>query len=331
MTISLAIDTSTARTSVALVEDGRVLAEEHHLDSIAHGEVLPLMVQRLLTITNTIHEVVIGMGPGPFTGLRVGIAFGQSFAFARDIPWRGVCSLDSIASQVDKKDFIVATDARRKEYFWAHYREGKRIGDPQVALIKVVESFLTEVIKEGDVYPSASHLVLSDISHENVREPLYVRRPDAYPAPEGIVFRAMNEMDLVTVSALESVIYKGEDPWTRSMFQEELGQRDRQYLVAESNGNVIGYCGVMVAGDIADILTITVDGNFRRRGIGREFLKRMIDWSRNKKVEAIMLEVRIGNEEATPLYTSNGFYPLNVRKDYYGPGLDARVMRKDLR
>jgi ribosomal-protein-alanine N-acetyltransferase len=73
-----------------------------------------------------------------------------------------------------------------------------------------------------------------------------------------------------------------------------------------------------------------VDSSLRRNGIGREFLKRLIDWARNKKVEALMLEVRVGNDAAHPLYTSNGFYPLNIRKDYYGPGLDARVMRKDL-
>lgn len=328
MTISLAIDTSTSRTSVALIENGNLLAEAHHDDPIAHGEVLPQMVAEVLKIKNEINEVVIGMGPGPFTGLRVGIVFGQSFAFARNIPWRGVCSLDSMASQIEENDFIIATDARRKEYFWAHYRDGKRIGEPQVALTKVVDSFHTKVYKEGDVYPRAALLISSE---DNYREPIYVRRPDAYPAPEGVTFRSMNEMDLVTVAAMEAVIYEGEDPWSRAQFQDELSEKDRHYIVAEYAGNVVGYCGVMVAGEVSDILTITVDGKFRRKGIGREFLKRMIDWSRNKGVEAVMLEVRVGNEEAVPLYTSNGFYPLNIRKNYYGPGLDARVMRKDLR
>lgn len=316
------------RTTVALVENGKILAEAHHDDPIAHGEVLPGLVERVLKVNDNVNEVVVGMGPGPFTGLRVGIVFGQSFAYARGIPWRGVCSLDAMAAQIKDADFIVATDARRKEYFWAHYKDGKRAGEPQVALTKVVDSLHTTIHKEGDLFPAAAHLVASA---ENYREPLYIRRPDAYPAPAGVTFRAMNEMDLVTVTSLEAVIYEGEDPWSRAQFQEELGESDRHYIVAESNGNVIGYCGVMVAGDVTDILTITVDGKYRRKGIGREFLKRMIDWSRNKKVDAVMLEVRIGNEEAVPLYTSNGFYPLNIRKDYYGPGLDARVMRKDLR
>ncbi len=328
MTISLAIDTSTSRTTVALVQDGEILAALHHDDPIAHGEVLPRLVSELLQTNNSIDEVVIGMGPGPFTGLRVGIVFGQSFAYARNIPWRGTCSLDSMAAQIMESQFIVAIDARRKELFWAEYKDGVRITEPQVALTKVVESFTVPIYRETDIYPSAAHLLRSNA---DIREPIYIRRPDAYPAPAGVTFRAMNSMDLVTVSSLEKSIYAGEDPWSIEQFKEEIAAKDRYYLVAEKEGVVIGYCGVMMAGDVADILTITVDPRLRRHGIGREFLKRLIDWARTKKVEALMLEVRVGNDAALPLYTSNGFYPLNIRKDYYGPGLDARVMRKDLR
>jgi tRNA threonylcarbamoyl adenosine modification protein YeaZ/ribosomal-protein-alanine acetyltransferase len=328
MTVCLAIDTSTSRTTVALVKDGEVLHALHHDDPIAHGEVLPRLVEKLLEVENSIDEVVIGMGPGPFTGLRVGIVFGQSFAFARDIPWRGVCSLDAIAAQIStSEEFVVATDARRKEYFWARYKDGVRISDPQVALCRVVESFEDTIYKEGDFYPLAEKLVAI---RSDIREPIYVRRPDAYPAPAGVTFRPMHAMDLVVVASMEKSIYAGEDPWSMAQFKEELAGGDRHYLVAEKDGVVIGYCGVMLAGDVTDILTITVDGAHRRLGIGREFLKRMIDWSRNKKVPAMMLEVRVGNSAAQPLYTSHGFYPISTRKDYYGPGLDALVMRKDL-
>lgn len=327
MTISLAIDTSTSRTSVAVVEDGKTLHSLHHDDPIAHGEVLPRLVAQLLEKSPRIDEVVIGMGPGPFTGLRVGIVFGQSFAFARQIPWRGVCSLDAIAGQISEKEFIVAIDARRKEFFWARYQDSQRVSQPQVALKQVLATFPERIYFEGDLYPSADLLVAVD---EDIREPIYVRRPDAYPAPKGVTFRQMHAMDLVVVSSLEKEIYAGEDPWSLAQFKEELAAKDRHYLVAEKEGEIVGYCGVMLAGDVTDILTITVSSAHRRLGIGREFLKRMIDWSRNKKVPAMMLEVRIGNEAALPLYTEYGFYPISIRRDYYGPGLDARVMKKDL-
>ena len=78
-------------------------------------------------------------------------------------------------------------------------------------------------------------------------------------------------------------------------------------------------------------MTLTVTPDERRKGIARELLRRLIDWGRVQKSDAIMLEVRAGNEEATPLYQSFGFVEVSRRKDYYGPGLTAIVMRKDLR
>jgi len=323
----LAIDTSTDRTSVAIVRDGKSLIELHHDDALAHGEVLPKLVQEALAIENKIDLVAIGMGPGPFTGLRVGISFGQSFALAREIPWKGVSSLDAIAVDAGAEDFIVAIDARRKELFWARYFEGLRISEPAVNVHQLVEELGVQIIRTP---PRASAIAELSIS-QDLREPLYIRRPDAYPLPAGINFRAANAMDAMTIYALEKEIYHGEDPWSLAQIKEELAAKDRYYLVAEHEGVVIGYAGVMPAGDVTDILTMTVEPRYRRKGIAREFLKRLIDWSRNKKAVAVMLEVRYNNLEAIPLYESNGFRKISERADYYGPGLTAIVMRKELR
>ena len=132
MTITLAIDTSTSRTSVAVIEDGSILWIGHRDGATEHGPALPSLVQDGIK-GFAINEVVVGMGPGPFTGLRVGIAFAQSFALARAISVRGVCSLDAIAAQVSEKDFIVTVDARRKEVYWARYKDGVRVGEPAVS------------------------------------------------------------------------------------------------------------------------------------------------------------------------------------------------------
>ena len=87
----LAIDTSTSRSCVAIIEDSKVLYSGIRDGATAHGPSLPALVQEALAVSD-VDEVVVGMGPGPFTGLRVGIAFAQSFALAREIPVRGVCS-----------------------------------------------------------------------------------------------------------------------------------------------------------------------------------------------------------------------------------------------
>ena len=133
MTITLAIDTSTSRTCVGIIEAGELLWSGFKNGATAHGPALPALVQEAIA-GRTINEVVVGMGPGPFTGLRIGIAFAHSFALARSIPVRGICSLDAIAAQVPSKDFIVTVDARRKEVYWARYVDGVRICEPSVNL-----------------------------------------------------------------------------------------------------------------------------------------------------------------------------------------------------
>jgi tRNA threonylcarbamoyl adenosine modification protein YeaZ len=112
------------------------------------------------------------MGPGPFTGLRIGIAFAHSFALAREIPVRGICSLDGIAAQVNEKDFIITVDARRKEVYWARYIDGVRVGDPAVNFPKDVSG--VEIY--GNLYPDLLSMVALT---GNVTEPIYLRHPDA--------------------------------------------------------------------------------------------------------------------------------------------------------
>jgi len=171
MTKVLAIDTSTSRTSVAIIQDGNVVYSGFRDGATAHGPSLPALVQEGLAVSD-VDEVVVGMGPGPFTGLRVGIAFAQSFALARAIPVRGVCSLDAIAAQVQEADFIITVDARRKEVYWARYSNGVRVGEPAVSF----PADVTGAPIHADLFPDMKSLVnlVGDIT-----EPIYLRRPDA--------------------------------------------------------------------------------------------------------------------------------------------------------
>ncbi|MEY2872226.1 MAG: hypothetical protein RL526_366, partial [Actinomycetota bacterium] len=104
---SLVIDTSTNRTSVGLFSGNELIYNGFHDGATAHAEALPRLVSEALKVSNDIDQVVVGMGPGPFTGLRVGIVFAQTFAAARNIQWRGACSLDAI--DIDSDLYIVTT------------------------------------------------------------------------------------------------------------------------------------------------------------------------------------------------------------------------------
>jgi tRNA threonylcarbamoyl adenosine modification protein YeaZ len=175
MTISLAIDTSTSRTIVGLVDGEKVLFEEYSEGATDHGRAVSDLVSKALAGNPLPNQVVVGMGPGPFTGLRVGIAFARTFALSREIPVIGVCSLDAI--EIDEVSYTVAIDARRKEIYWARYENGLRVEGPSVNKPDEVNDFIIEV------FPSVARLVKLAQS-QNESEPFYLRRPDAVPTAE---------------------------------------------------------------------------------------------------------------------------------------------------
>ena len=175
MSNTLVIDTSTNRTVVGVINDGKLIWSGHRDGATAHGPSLPLLVTEAIA-QHRIDQVIVGMGPGPFTGLRVGIAFAHTFARARNIKVIGVCSLDAIAAQINEKDFIVATDARRKEWYWARYTNGIRIGEPAVSFPADVEKLGTTV--RFGLFPDL--ISMTQLATQgSITEPMYLRRPDA--------------------------------------------------------------------------------------------------------------------------------------------------------
>ena len=175
MTISLAIDTATSRTIVGIIEGDKVLFEAFHEGATEHGFAITELVTKALEICPKPDQVLVGMGPGPFTGLRVGITFAHSFALAREIPVIGVCSLDAI--DIKESEYTVAIDARRKEIYWAKYKDGLRISGPAVSKPAEVDNFII------DQFPNLKKLVALSTS-QNIAQPMYLRRPDAVPTAE---------------------------------------------------------------------------------------------------------------------------------------------------
>jgi tRNA threonylcarbamoyl adenosine modification protein YeaZ len=115
------------------------------------------------------------MGPGPFTGLRVGVSFARTFALAREIPVIGICSLDAI--EIDQENYTVAIDARRKEIYWARYQGKERVEGPSVNNPGEVNDFII------GQYPSVLAMV-RESRKQNESELFYLRRPDAVPTAE---------------------------------------------------------------------------------------------------------------------------------------------------
>jgi tRNA threonylcarbamoyl adenosine modification protein YeaZ len=202
----LTIDTATPAVTAGVVRRRHddtvdVLAERVTVDARAHAEQLTPNVLAALTdaelTVDDLDAVVVGCGPGPFTGLRVGMATAAAYGHALDIPVRGVCSLDAIGIDT-AGDVLVVTDARRREVYWARYRDGMRVDGPAVdapAAVPVDASAvagspdhakLFDLPRQPAVYPTASGLVraVADWSADPAPLiPLYLRRPDAKPQP----------------------------------------------------------------------------------------------------------------------------------------------------
>ncbi len=180
---TLVIDTATDRTSVGIYQTGVELFYQFSDGAMAHGEALPKIIAEALKVEPNISKVVVGMGPGPFTGLRVGIVFAQTFATARNIPWVGVCTLDAIALSIAENEFIVATNARRKEIYWAKYLNGVRTIGPSVAKPEALSKYSEAKFGfTSELSPHPKYLLkISEERKNHLIEPMYLRNPDAVP------------------------------------------------------------------------------------------------------------------------------------------------------
>lgn len=207
----LALDTATPASTAAIAEvtdDGlKGLAERRTVDARAHGELLAPQIDAALTEAGVrprdLGAIVAGLGPGPFTGLRVGLVTAAAMGQALGIPTYGVCSLDALGLAAGPGRVLVATDARRREVYHATYLDGRRAGEPDVARPADVVVTAQRAVGEGAIkyrdvfglpvdetvrYPPGAALVA--LAADRIRAeaggerltPLYLRRPDAVAA-----------------------------------------------------------------------------------------------------------------------------------------------------
>jgi tRNA threonylcarbamoyl adenosine modification protein YeaZ len=207
----LAFDTATPATTAAVHDGERVLAEVTTVDARRHGEVLMPSITDVLgqagATTDDVTAVAVGTGPGPYTGLRVGLVTARVLGSALGVPVYGLCTLDAIAHAATGpaagREFLVATDARRKEVYWARYcAAGQRLHGPEVGPPASMDPSVPAAGEGPWLYPAAfgerleprfpSAASLASSIAARLRtgpislppEPLYLRKPDArVPGP----------------------------------------------------------------------------------------------------------------------------------------------------
>ena len=146
-----------------------------------------------------------------------------------------------------------------------------------------------------------------------------------------ITYRQANAFDLPVFVSLDKDLFPY-SPWSASQYKEEFSSPTRHFVVAiDAEQNIIGYAGVFAPGGAeADVLTVGVIPAQRGKGIARQLMAMITDWATAQGSIAMMLEVKVDNFQAIGLYESLGYSKLNIRKDYFGAGLDAVVMRLEL-
>jgi tRNA threonylcarbamoyladenosine biosynthesis protein TsaB len=203
--VLLAFDTATPYVTVALHDGNDVVVERRSEQRMKHGEQLAPLIESALAGAGIVRQdltaLAVGVGPGPFTGLRVGLVTARILAFVLELPVYGVCTLDVVALEAALgpapvgTDFTVATDARRKEVYLATYDDqGRRLDGPDVVR---PDDAATDgpVAGEGPVlYPAAfpdgrgpelpsagwlARAVAEELAELSDPEPMYLRRPDA--------------------------------------------------------------------------------------------------------------------------------------------------------
>ena len=211
----LAFDTATPAVTVALHDGQRVLAETATVDARRHGELLAPAIAKVIADAGAeqrdLTAIAVGVGPGPFTGLRVGLVTARVYGRTLDLPVHGVCTLDVLARAAAPaaagREYLAVTDARRKELYWARYAgTGERLAGPSVDRPADIPAGLPVAGQAVSLYPDQlgepiwpehpSAAVLSTLVAEALTaspatpvellppEPLYLRRPDAQiPGP----------------------------------------------------------------------------------------------------------------------------------------------------
>jgi tRNA threonylcarbamoyl adenosine modification protein YeaZ len=205
----LAFDTATPAVTVALHDGAAVIAQESAVDARRHGELLAVFIDKVLRNVGAGRDdltgVAVGTGPGPYTGLRAGLVTARVLGSALQIRTDGICSLDVIAADAHAaaagSEYLVATDARRREVYWARYTpSGARAAGPQVGRPTDLPVGLPVAGTAPELYPdlgggaatvipprypSAARLAslaaarLASGAPPGPVEPLYLRRPDA--------------------------------------------------------------------------------------------------------------------------------------------------------
>lgn len=357
----LGIDTSTSSLSVAVTND-RILQSEYSINhQLTHSEQLMPSIDAMLAslgyLPKDLDAIGVCIGPGSFTGIRIGVASANAMAMTLGIPVVGISSLLAMAHSVYRsKDVVFATlDAQRDRVYRAAYSflDGCEMLLPEEVIEKQqlyeelasYESpillgdalFMMKELPEGtqtgrvnERYIRASEVcfltkrVIDQKETGGFVRPVYLRKSQAEIQFEEklrqenrYLLRQMDANSVHAVHEIEKLCFP--IPWTLHALREELKNPKAHYLVLEeqSSGRIVAYGGFWQILDEAHICNVAVHPEDRGLGLGSRIVEAMIEKAKSLGITQMTLEVRTSNETAKKLYEKYGFKIGGIRKEYY--------------
>jgi tRNA threonylcarbamoyladenosine biosynthesis protein TsaB len=353
--ILLAIDTALASCSACVYDStqGKILAEERELMERGHAEALPPMVARVMKASGLayadLNRIAVTTGPGTFTGIRIGLSFARALGLARNIKVLGINSLMACQVSVVKPKFPIFVAHKAGQSGFIYFMNLNSSNNIEIsnsvdlpagpALVigtaahnLVVASGRTDLETRPQFdLPQASGFAAYAAGQPDpvaMPDPVYLREADA--KPQSAALRGLPDLqilvaDNLAISALAKLHAACfEDPWNEAAFTSLMASPGIGALVASSAEGPVGLLLYRVVADEAEILTIGVDPNLRRRGAGKALLQSLLDL----KIPQVFLEVASRNDDAIKLYTKAGFKQVGLRKAYYAlTGDDALILK----
>jgi tRNA threonylcarbamoyl adenosine modification protein YeaZ/ribosomal-protein-alanine acetyltransferase len=337
----LALDTCFDACSAALYDVARgVVASRFERMERGHAEALGPMVEALFAEAGVappaLARIAVTIGPGTFTGLRIGLAYAKGMALALNIPLIGIDSLAATAAPHFSKAAKIAVMHKAGGTglcYWAAYENAVEVHAPALASLEQIDKEL----KHGDwamisfEAPDAKRFAphAATLAPQADVSPLYLRAPDAKKSVDAkSVVRLATANDLAVMSDIHAQCFaKG---WSRDSLSSALSLPGAGAIVVELAGTTYGFVQYHWVDGEAEINTICVSSNHRRQYFGRDLMEALIAHLATIKTSRIFLEVAANNVAALKLYEGFGFTRMGLRKGYYADGQDAVTMSKDI-
>jgi tRNA threonylcarbamoyl adenosine modification protein YeaZ len=351
----LALDTCLGSCSAALFDGTRVVAARRALMERGHAEAIAPMVQEVMTEAgigpNDLTGIAVTIGPGTFTGIRIGLALAQGLSAARNLPLLPLTSMQATAAALINRGRSILVchqaGATGLHYVQRFDASGAALSDCALMepgdIVAASDDFvvgssagqlsLPGVLVPDHDLPEAQHFVAyaSKLAHvpAHLIQPFYMREADAKPQKvEPVAVQRVGPTAAPLLAELHAGAFS--TGWPAAEVAQMLEIPGTLALLASRGTVPLGFILLRAIAGEAELLTLAVAPNHRRKGVARLLVESGFIYLKNLRTTALHLEVSSINHAAIALYQAHGFSQSGLRRGYYSSGEDAILMRRDV-